>query len=670
MSNTFSNAWNWSIKHSPLLSLWRAARGLIRPNREAFALLDQASLPKSIEEVIRNTIVRTKLWCDEREQIARELIAHAQDALDAGRESDRIVTTYGDPRRVARLLRRSMKRKRSFSWQAYRFFRRAVGIALLVLFVSYAALALRFYTSKPDIRVNYATMLNQRNAGYEDDQKSWPIIAETGLKWSQIYYALSNEQAERVSGLDPNLHTTGMSIFPFVKPEHPDYQSIAQSVLTFEPQLVQLREAASRPIVGIPVGYETIEVELEGRHWTREIVPADADAYKHKSMIDILLPNLGSTRGLSQVLVFDAHLAILEGDAQRACNDYIAAMGLARQLRNEPFLISNLVGIAIHAMVIEDIASLMSENHAFFNTEQLTQLAHVNALLMHQKGIGLDSERLSFDDTLQRVYSDDGRGNGQITPDGLRHLGTLIGNPNDLGESLFTDAVAMDPRLRAAAIPLSSITSRDREHESAIFNRYMDLIQKALDMGPQWIVILSDTEIEQEHLRAKSSPLSFSVVGLLLPALDKVIERYYQHRQLTSAFEAMLAIEAFRASQGTLPSAIVSLELTYLPATPRDLMDPGQALKYQIHGNRYVLYSVGSDGNDDGGVRPETSNATYPLREEQRFHLRYPRVHSVKNGQVLTEPDGRPILDAPQGPDGDWILIDTRPETETDSGES
>jgi hypothetical protein len=64
-------------------------------------------------------------------------------------------------------------------------------------------------------------------------------------------------------------------------------------------------------------------------------------------------------------------------------------------------------------------------------------------------------------------------------------------------------------------------------------------------------------------------------------------------------FQADLAIRLFKLEHGHLPANLGELVPLYLPSPP---IDPdGQPLKYRIDDGRYVLYSIGWDGKDDGG---------------------------------------------------------------------
>jgi hypothetical protein len=64
--------------------------------------------------------------------------------------------------------------------------------------------------------------------------------------------------------------------------------------------------------------------------------------------------------------------------------------------------------------------------------------------------------------------------------------------------------------------------------------------------------------------------------------------------------QADLAIRLYREDTGKLPSRLAELVPAYLPAVPLDPYDK-QPLRYRVEGDRFVLYSIGSDGTDNGG---------------------------------------------------------------------
>ncbi len=61
-----------------------------------------------------------------------------------------------------------------------------------------------------------------------------------------------------------------------------------------------------------------------------------------------------------------------------------------------------------------------------------------------------------------------------------------------------------------------------------------------------------------------------------------------------------LAVERYRLARGKLPEALGQLVPDYLAAVPEDPFD-GTPLRYRRTERGFVVYSVGEDGNDDGG---------------------------------------------------------------------
>lgn len=63
-----------------------------------------------------------------------------------------------------------------------------------------------------------------------------------------------------------------------------------------------------------------------------------------------------------------------------------------------------------------------------------------------------------------------------------------------------------------------------------------------------------------------------------------------------------LALRAYHAKHQAYPETLEALTPAYLQAVPRDPFGDGTPLRYRRTKDRYVLYSVGPDGKDDGGT--------------------------------------------------------------------
>jgi hypothetical protein len=91
---------------------------------------------------------------------------------------------------------------------------------------------------------------------------------------------------------------------------------------------------------------------------------------------------------------------------------------------------------------------------------------------------------------------------------------------------------------------------------------------------------------------------------------DMVIRKALEAETLRALAVAAIGIERHRIRFGAVPESLDVLVPRYLPSVPRDVMDGG-VLKYQCRSaTEFVLYSVGSDGRDDGGDGGLASNKT------------------------------------------------------------
>src|SRR5215469_6034743 len=98
-----------------------------------------------------------------------------------------------------------------------------------------------------------------------------------------------------------------------------------------------------------------------------------------------------------------------------------------------------------------------------------------------------------------------------------------------------------------------------------------------------------------------SSPYNF-LAAIAIPNFSKASQTV-AHNQ-TLANEAMVAcgLERYRLARGQYPETLESLVPQFLERVPRDIIG-GQELKYRRTADgQFVLYSVGWNERDDGGV--------------------------------------------------------------------
>ena len=111
----------------------------------------------------------------------------------------------------------------------------------------------------------------------------------------------------------------------------------------------------------------------------------------------------------------------------------------------------------------------------------------------------------------------------------------------------------------------------------------------------------------------QTTPSRFYIVSrMLLPKLTIIHIREADHTARIRVAQTALAVERFRrAHNESLPASLGELVPAYLNAVPLDPID-GQKLRFKKLAKGYVIYSIGSDGRDDGGAEPDPQNRSAP----------------------------------------------------------
>lgn len=104
----------------------------------------------------------------------------------------------------------------------------------------------------------------------------------------------------------------------------------------------------------------------------------------------------------------------------------------------------------------------------------------------------------------------------------------------------------------------------------------------------------------QNHAEAEAKRNYYIFSGLLLPAYGNVSIRDAKMLAQARTTETALAVERFRLAHRTLPKKLDDLVPQFLSAVPEDPFD-GLPLRYRNLERGYVVYSVGADGQDNGG---------------------------------------------------------------------
>jgi hypothetical protein len=84
--------------------------------------------------------------------------------------------------------------------------------------------------------------------------------------------------------------------------------------------------------------------------------------------------------------------------------------------------------------------------------------------------------------------------------------------------------------------------------------------------------------------------------------LSKAAKKFAYAQSSTDLARTAIALERYRLANGEYPQSLPTLAPQFIAQVPHDVIN-GQALKYQrVSNGQFVLYSIGWNETDDGGV--------------------------------------------------------------------
>jgi hypothetical protein len=299
-----------------------------------------------------------------------------------------------------------------------------------------------------------------------------------------------------------------------------------------------------------------------------------------KDFYSTLLPHAQNVREVTKLLVFDAMLRSQDRDADVALTSCRAILNTARSFGDEPCLISQFVRIACRQIAVSALERALAQGQpaqaALRDAQQLLEKEEVVPLLL----VGFRGERAGGNHCLAHIEAASG-------PFARRSvLLSLLGMGNGSRESQYS--------LIEDFLCLPLYTSAGIERQRAAYLRFMTQAVEAakLPLGQQ------QAEMERWEAAAKAQP---SLVRLIAPALNKMTAACLRSRmELRCAFVA-LAAERYRLDKNNWPDKLETLRKTgYLQDVPVDLFD-GQSLRLRRLKDGLLIYSIGTDGEDNNG---------------------------------------------------------------------
>lgn len=628
------------LRYTPLRDL---LRGNLSARLDVRTRIASADLPDSVHTLITKVVKRTRLWRGERADVAAELIAHFRDGLAAGKSVDELVADFGPPRPAARLIRRAKLRARHVVFRISRRLVQLAAVTFALALLGWFVLYLRFVSARPTVTYNYLAEFNATQQAISADDRAWPFY----------------RQAMRTLPVMPTIYKTSTwnekvpVNWSALRPGDEHWPAVETYLDQNQPGLDLIRQASAKPCLGYHYGDPVDQLHTEfatfsSQHSQRS--PTDSNPLT----CTLRLPQVDDLNALAYVLRADAHRAADQGNAALTTANLIAHINLAIQTRDAgAFLVVDLNALRNFRIALETLQDILLTHPDLFSEVQLREISsHVASAFDGEFQPRLDGERAMHGDLFQRVFTDDGAGDGRITPYGAALLATwdrtwpgLNALANSVSDVRADDSAATVTyptwyqRLSSEALAsLLATQVGTRLENQSVDDEYFELAEQ-LAATPAW---QRDPQVVEEYDdRLASTPLNrlkylpaILFMGAISPYLDS-IDRMEMHRD---AALIALAAHLHHRTTGAWPESLADLPTGALPRTPLDRFD-GQPLRYQLAGGEPLIYSIAADRDDDAGHVPAD-------RLQRDGCLRW------YSPAQLADPDA-------DVPDGDWRLWPT-----------
>ena len=332
--------------------------------------------------------------------------------------------------------------------------------------------------------------------------------------------------------------------------------------------------------------------------------------YTNKVPAEILLPHLSALKLCCQVLQLRAIAELENGQSEKALADINLMLRLTDSIRSEPFLVSHLVRLVVLEMALQTIWQGLAE-HKWSDTQL----------------VALEQELGKLDILADLQFST--RGERAIDIAAVEYLRQhrnyleLFYDTGDGNEfSIWNNSLNWSDRIRVIGFYLMPSGWFD-QNELAIAQTYQRWFLPMSDVQNQ--LVSPKIGRQADELLASWKPTPRNVLArMMLPSFNPAARRFAREQISVDLARTACALERYRLAHGEYPESLDALLPQFISKLPHDIIG-GQPLHYRrTSDGQFVLYSVGWNEKDDGGVLGYLPHLPMPSFELGDWVWQYP----------------------------------------------
>jgi hypothetical protein len=311
--------------------------------------------------------------------------------------------------------------------------------------------------------------------------------------------------------------------------------------------------------------------------------------------VTTLYPYYAKFRGMARLLSLRGRVRAARGDWNGAADSYLDAIRIGEDMPRGSVLIGYLVGVACQAIGRRPMWETVD---------------HLNAAQSRAAATRLESimdRHFPFADTLQEEKW--------------------------FGQYALLDMFS-DPK-KLASDPGEDPANSAAQHLTVLV--YLAYSKRRI-MGnyTTWMDQSSQVARQPYGLHLPSPPLPSDPINrVVLPVFSQARLKEVTCETQDGLLLVTLALHAFHLEHGHYPASLTELAPGYLKRLPDDPFAVQGTFKYLVKGGSYVLYSVGPDGNDDGGTPIDDPKQATTSSKNARYYIYENSVGDVVAGKNI-----------------------------------
>ncbi len=295
------------------------------------------------------------------------------------------------------------------------------------------------------------------------------------------------------------------------------------------------------------------------------------------TVIDTQLPETQATRNAARLLTLDSALRADRGDLDGALESCRASVVAGRSIGDEPFMISQLVRIAIGSYTMQATRRVLGQGEP-----SDAALARIQSLILDERDqplllYAVRGERAQMDELIRRIRDGEvpieALSNESWRPDGSDSRFTVA----PWARLSFDYQRALELELMNDAV---SIAEAPPEERPAMWQAWD---QRIRSIRQQW-----------------HSSVTSVLPMLMTPALMAGGLAHARYQAELGAMAILLAAERHRRRNGAWPALVAAIDASILPDPPLDPFT-GQPYHVEHRDGRLFVYSVGPNLRDEHG---------------------------------------------------------------------